>query len=98
MVEEIWIPQVDKEVCTDCGDCIAACPAGWVVGWAAAPGLAAAAALFWALPTAVPRGLSTLGALGLVLIFVVICRLQPTTDHAVMGIGALLWLWSCFCW
>jgi hypothetical protein len=50
------------------------------------------AALFFALPTAVPRGLSTLSALGLVLIFVVITRLQPTTDHAVMGIGALLWL------
>lgn len=26
MVEEIWIPQVDKEACTGCGDCIAACP------------------------------------------------------------------------
>lgn len=48
--------------------------------------------LFTALPPAVPRGLSTLGALGLVLIFVVIYRLQPTTDHAVMGAGALLWL------
>lgn len=52
----------------------------------------AAVALFLALPSAVPRGLSTLGALGLVLIFVVIYRLQPTTDHAVMGVGALLWL------
>jgi len=51
-----------------------------------------AVALFFDLPTAVPRGLSTLGALGLVLIFVVIYRLQPTTDHLVMGIGALLWL------
>lgn len=51
-----------------------------------------ALALFTALPPAVPRGLSTLGALGLVLIFVVIYRLQPTTDHAIMGIGALLWL------
>lgn len=51
-----------------------------------------AVTLFLALPTVVPRGLSTLGALGLVLIFVVIYRLQPTTDHAVMGIGALLWL------
>ncbi|GJM41979.1 MAG: hypothetical protein DHS20C20_22610 [Ardenticatenaceae bacterium] len=51
-----------------------------------------ALALFFVLPTAVPRGLSTLGALGLVLIFVIIYRLQPTTDHAVMGIGALLWL------
>jgi hypothetical protein len=51
-----------------------------------------AVALFLALPTAVPRGLSTLGALGLTLIFVVIYRWQPTTDHLVMGIGALLWL------
>jgi hypothetical protein len=48
--------------------------------------------LFFALPPAVPRALSTLGALGLTLIFVVIYRLQPTTDHVVMGIGALLWL------
>lgn len=44
------------------------------------------------LPAFVPRGLSTLGALGLVLIFGVIYRLQPTMDHAVMGIGAGLWL------
>ena len=26
MVEEIWLPQIDKELCTACGDCIAACP------------------------------------------------------------------------
>ncbi len=51
-----------------------------------------AVTLFFALAPAVPRGLSTLGALGLVLIFVVIYRLQSTIDHAVMGIGALLWL------
>ena len=38
-----------------------------------------ALALFTALPPAVPRGLSTLGALGLVLIFIVIYRLQPAT-------------------
>lgn len=49
-------------------------------------------ALFFDLPPAVPRGLSSLGALGLVLIFVVIYRWQPTTDHLVMGVGALLWL------
>jgi hypothetical protein len=48
--------------------------------------------LFIDLPAAVPRGLSTLGALGLALIFVVIYRWQPTTDHVVMGAGALLWL------
>ncbi|MBE2198870.1 MAG: hypothetical protein IAE79_09685 [Anaerolinea sp.] len=51
-----------------------------------------AVSLFLTLPAAVPRGLSTLGAMGLALIFVVIYRLQPTTDHAVMGVGALLWL------
>ena len=51
-----------------------------------------AMALFLALPTAVPRSLSALGALGLVLIFIVIYRLQPTMDHAVMSIGALAWL------
>ncbi|MFO7683949.1 MAG: hypothetical protein R6X34_28290 [Chloroflexota bacterium] len=48
--------------------------------------------LFFSLPPVIPRGLSTLGALGLVLMFVIIYRRQPTTDHAVMGIGALLWL------
>ena len=51
-----------------------------------------ALALFFNLPPVVPRGLSSLGALGLVLIFVTILRLQPTPDHAVMGAGALLWL------
>ena len=51
-----------------------------------------AVTLFLTLQTAVPRGLSTLGALGLVLIFVIIYRLQPTIDHGVMGMGAFLWL------
>ena len=51
-----------------------------------------AVTLFLTLPTAVPRGLSTLGALGLVLIFVIIYRQQPTIDHGVMGMGAFLWL------
>jgi hypothetical protein len=51
-----------------------------------------ALALFFTLPAAVPRLLGTAGALGLVLIFAVIYRLQPTADHAVMGVGALLWL------
>jgi hypothetical protein len=51
-----------------------------------------AATLFLTFPAAVPRGLSTLGALGLTLIFVVICRLQPTADHLIIGAGALLWL------
>ena len=48
--------------------------------------------LFVTVPPAIPRGMMTLAALGLVLIFVIICRLQPTTDHLVMGLGALLWL------
>jgi len=48
--------------------------------------------LFFTIPTAVPRSLSALGALGMVLIFIVIYRLQPTMDHAVMGIGAVAWL------
>ncbi|MBE2223729.1 MAG: 4Fe-4S binding protein [Anaerolineae bacterium] len=26
MVEERWIPQIDKELCTGCGDCIVICP------------------------------------------------------------------------
>lgn len=51
-----------------------------------------ASLLFSSLPSFIPRGLNTLGALGLVLMFVVIYRLQPTIDHAVMGVGALLWL------
>jgi hypothetical protein len=54
--------------------------------------------LFFALPPFLPRGLSTLGALGLVVIFVAIYRLQPSTDHAVMGVGALLWLAGNLLW
>jgi hypothetical protein len=44
------------------------------------------------LPPIAPRLFSVAAALGLVLIFVVIIRLQPTADHLVMGLGALLWL------
>ena len=51
-----------------------------------------AVTLFFTVPQTIPRLLSTLGALGLVLIFVVIIRIQPSQDHIVMGIGALLWL------
>jgi NAD-dependent dihydropyrimidine dehydrogenase PreA subunit len=28
MVEERWLPQIDKAVCTGCGDCVAVCPTG----------------------------------------------------------------------
>ncbi len=55
-------------------------------------------ALFLELPAAVPRGLSVLGALGLVLIFVHIARAQPTTDHFVMGLGALAYLVGNLLW
>jgi hypothetical protein len=59
-----------------------------------APLLAALGALLTmlALPPGIGRSLSVLGAAGLVLMFGQIYRLQPTTDHAVMGLGALLWL------
>lgn len=59
--------------------------APFLAGWGAA-------FLFVTVPSVIPRGLMTLAALGLVLMFVIICRLQPTTDHLVMGLGALLWL------
>lgn len=26
MITEIWLPQIDKDVCTGCGDCIVICP------------------------------------------------------------------------
>jgi NAD-dependent dihydropyrimidine dehydrogenase PreA subunit len=26
MIESLWFPQIDKAVCTGCGDCVAACP------------------------------------------------------------------------
>lgn len=27
MVEEIWLPQIDKKICNGCGDCTIACSA-----------------------------------------------------------------------
>ena len=26
MREEIWLPQIDRDSCTGCGDCLPACP------------------------------------------------------------------------
>jgi hypothetical protein len=51
-----------------------------------------AVALILTIDPLIARALASLAALGLVLIFVVICRLQWTADHLVMGLGALLWL------
>lgn len=51
-----------------------------------------AVALFLPLPVFIPNLLFTLAAFGFVLIFAVIYRLQPATHHAVMSLGALLWL------
>jgi hypothetical protein len=51
-----------------------------------------AVALILTIDPLITRALASLAALGLVLMFVVICRLQWTVDHLVMGLGALLWL------
>jgi hypothetical protein len=51
-----------------------------------------AVALILTIDPLIARALASLAALGLVLMFVVICRLQWTADHLVMGLGALLWL------
>ena len=48
-------------------------------------------ALLLPLPPFVARGLATAAALGLVGIFIVIYRLQPGADHAVLGLAAVLW-------
>jgi hypothetical protein len=49
-------------------------------------------------PPVLGQGLSVLGALGLVLVFVVIYRWQPSTDHAIMGLGAVSWLVGNILW
>lgn len=49
-------------------------------------------ALFLPIPSFAPRFLLTLAAVGFVLIFVVIYRLQPSTHNAVMSLGVFLWL------
>ncbi len=50
------------------------------------------AAMLLRLPPPVYQALGAAAALGLVGIFVVIYRLQPGIDHAVMGLAAVLWL------
>jgi hypothetical protein len=49
-------------------------------------------ALFLPVPPFVPRLLVTLAALGFLIIFIIIYRLQPSTHNAVMSLGVLLWL------
>ena len=48
--------------------------------------------LLTAVPAFIPRLLFVLASLGLVGIFVVIYRMQPGADHAVMGLAAGMWL------
>lgn len=47
---------------------------------------------FFPIPVLVSRFLLALAALGFVIIFMVIYRLQPSTHNAVMSLGVLLWL------
>jgi hypothetical protein len=49
-------------------------------------------AFFFPVPIFIPQLLITLAALGFLAIFIIIYRLQPTTYHAIMGLGVLLWL------
>ncbi|OQY88261.1 MAG: hypothetical protein B6D39_11595 [Anaerolineae bacterium UTCFX2] len=49
-------------------------------------------ALFFPVPIFVPHLLITLAALGFLIIFIIIYRLQPATHSAVMGLGVFLWL------
>lgn len=55
-------------------------------------------ALLIGLPVVVGRGAVTLGALGLVLIFLVIYRLQPNGANATMAAGAAAWLIGDLLW
>lgn len=53
---------------------------------------------FLPVPVFIPRLLLTLAALGFVIIFIVIYRLQPSTHNAVMSLGVLLWLVGNILW
>lgn len=55
-------------------------------------------ALFLPIPSFAPRLLLTLAALGFVIIFIIIYRLQPSTHNAVMSLGVLLWLVGNILW
>ena len=55
-------------------------------------------ALFLPLPVLVSRFLLALAALGFVILFIMIYRLQPSTHNAVMSLGALLWLVGNILW
>lgn len=55
-------------------------------------------ALLLGLPLMVVQALGVLGAAGLVVVFVEIYRLQPILPHAVMGLGAVLWLAGNLLW
>lgn len=57
-----------------------------------------ALALILGLPPLLARGLGVLGAVALVLIFAHILRIQPSVDHAIMGLGAILWLTGNVLW
>jgi len=55
-------------------------------------------ALLFGLPVTVGRGAIALGALGLVLVFAVIYRLQPNSANATMAAGAAAWLVGNLLW
>ncbi len=55
-------------------------------------------ALFLPIPVFAPRLLLTLAALGFVIIFIIIYRLQPSMHNAVMSLGVLLWLVGNILW
>lgn len=65
-----------------------------------APALSAlgALALLLKAPPVVARGLFVASAIGLVIIFIVIYRMQAGPDHAVLGLAAALWLGGNILW
>ena len=57
-----------------------------------------ALALFSGLPSEIGRGLITLAALGLVVVFRLIYRLRSTIDIGTMALGAIMWLMGNALW